>query len=146
MVRKPYPLPIIGDTIQHLEGSQYATAFDINMEYYTIRTFTDSKDMTTVVTEFGKFKYNCLPMVICAPGDIFQAKVDKLLGDIKGIKTCIDDILVLRKEILYKHIEQQRIIFGVFHTSGLKDNYPKYSFGFKEITYLGYVITREGET
>ena len=55
--------------------------------------------MTTIVTEFGKFRYNRLPMGVCALGGIFQAKVDKLLGDIKGIKIYIDDILVLRKDI-----------------------------------------------
>ena len=38
----------------------------------------------------------------CASGDIFQAKVDNLLGYIKGIKTYIDDILVLSKDSFYK--------------------------------------------
>ena len=55
--------------------------------------------MTTIVTEFGKFEYNRLPMGMCASGDIFQAKVDELLGDFEGIKTYIDDILVLGKGI-----------------------------------------------
>ena len=47
------------------------------------------------VTEFGKFRYNRLPMGTCASGDILKFKVDELLGDIKGVKTYIDDILVL---------------------------------------------------
>ena len=33
LVRNPYTLPIIGDTMQKLEGFQYATALDINMRY-----------------------------------------------------------------------------------------------------------------
>ena len=37
--------------------------------------------MTKVVTEFGKFRYNRLPMGMCASGEIFQAKVDKLLDE-----------------------------------------------------------------
>ena len=37
MVRKPYPIPIIGTTLQELEGFTYATALDLNMGYYTIR-------------------------------------------------------------------------------------------------------------
>ena len=55
--------------------------------------------MKTIVTEFGKLKYNRLPMGMCASGDILQAKVDGLLGDIYGIKIFIYDILVLSKEI-----------------------------------------------
>ena len=61
--------------------------------------------MTTIVTEFGKLRYNFLPMGICASGDIFQAKVDKLLVDIEGVKMYIDDILILRKDIFENHIE-----------------------------------------
>ena len=37
-------------------------------------------------------------MVMCASWDIFQAKVYKLLGDIEGVKTHIDDIIVLSKD------------------------------------------------
>ena len=43
-------------------------------------------------------------MVMCASGDIFQARVDKLLGDIRGVKTYIDDILALSKDWFTKHI------------------------------------------
>ena len=58
--------------------------------------------MTMIVTEFGKFRYNCLPMGMCASGDIFQAKVVKLLGDIKVIKKYINDIIVLSKDSFEK--------------------------------------------
>ena len=70
-------------------------------------------------------------MVICAAGDIFQYKVDALLGDIEGVKTYIDDILVLSKEILSKYTEQLRVIVARLRTSGLDVNAPKCSFGLK---------------
>ena len=54
LVRKPYPLPRIGETMQQLEDFQYETALDLNMGYYTIRLSPASQDMTTIVTEFGK--------------------------------------------------------------------------------------------
>ena len=43
-------------------------------------------------------------MGMCASGDIFQANVDKLLGDIEGVKNYIDDLLVLGKDIFENHI------------------------------------------
>ena len=43
--------------------------------------------MTTIVTELGKFKYYHLPMSMCAFGDIFQAKVDKMPGNIEGFQS-----------------------------------------------------------
>ena len=62
LVRTPYPLPRIGKTMQQLEVSQYATTLDLNIGYYTIRIFLTSQDMTRIVTEFGEFRYNLLPM------------------------------------------------------------------------------------
>ena len=64
-----------------------------------------------IVTSFGEFRHNLLPMGMCTSGDIFQAKVENLLSDIKGVKTYIDNILVLSKESFYNHIYQLRIIF-----------------------------------
>ena len=60
--------------------------------------------MTTIVIEFGKFRYNHLPMGMCDSGDIFQSKVDELLGDIEVVKTYIDDILVLGRDSFKNHI------------------------------------------
>ena len=81
------------------------------MVYYNIRLSPASQDMKMIVTEFGKFRYNRLPMGMCTLVYIFQAKVDKLLGDIEGVKTYIDDILVLIKDCFRNHIEQLIIIF-----------------------------------
>ena len=95
LVKNSYPLSILGETMQKLECFQYDLALYLNMGYYTIRLTRASQDMMPVVNKLGKFKYNHLPMSMCASGDIFQAKFDELLGDIKGVKTYINDILVL---------------------------------------------------
>ena len=46
-----------------MEGFQFAIALNLNMGYYTIQLSPKSKDLTTIVTEFGKFRYNVLPIV-----------------------------------------------------------------------------------
>ena len=108
-----YQLTRIGKTIQKLEVFQYAAVLDLNMGYYTIRLSPASQDMTAVITEFGKLRYNHLPMIVCASGDVFQAKLYELPGDIEGVKTYTDAILVLSEESFSKHIEQLSIIFVI---------------------------------
>ena len=109
LVRNMYPLHIIlvyiiGETMQQLEAFLYATALYPNMGCYTIRISIARKDMTKIVTEFGKSKYNNISMVMCASGYIFQAKLDNMISYIEGAKIYIDDILVLSKDSLYKNI------------------------------------------
>ena len=65
------------------------------------------------------------PMVPCASVDIFKAKLDKLLCDIKGFKMYINDILVLGKGRFSLHIYQIRVIFSRLCVAGLIVNYPK---------------------
>ena len=80
--------------------------------------------MTRIVIEFGKFRYNFLPMGMFASEYIFQSKVYELLGDIEGFKTYIDDILVLIRDCFGKYIEQLMIIFKILRAAGLKINAP----------------------
>ena len=111
--------------IQKLEGLQYYTSLDLNMGYYTMEISPEIFHLTTIVTYFGKFSYNRVPMVLCGSGDIFQSKLDDLLGDIKGFNRYIDYILVLGKGSLSQHIYHIIVIFDRLRTAGLKLNDPK---------------------
>ena len=142
--RKPYPLPRIADLLQDMSGFTYATALDLSMGYYAIRLSPKSSDACTIVTEFGKFKYKRLPMgVSCAP-DVFQAKINELLGDIEGICAYIDDLLLLSKGSWEDHLERLEEVLSRLKDKGLKVNPLKSFFGINEIDYLGYIISREG--
>ena len=142
--RKPYPLPRISDTLQQLEGFQYATSLDMNMGYYHIVLSPKAADMCTIVTEYGKYRYKRLPMGVACSPDIFQAKIYELLGDIEGTKAYIDDILVVKKGTFKEHLEQLDEIFRRCQRAGIKLNAEKCRFGLNEIDYLGYIVTPEG--
>ena len=103
------------------------------MGYYPIRLSPASQYMTTIVTEFGTFKYNRLPMGMCASIDTIQDKLYGLLGDIEGVKTYIYDILVLIKDSFSNPIEQPSLIFVRLRAMGLKVNAFKCNFGLKWI-------------
>ena len=56
--------------MHQLEVFQYANSLYLSMGYDTIRLSTAIQDMKMIVTEFGKFRYNHLPMGMCTSGDI----------------------------------------------------------------------------
>ena len=61
-------------------------------------------------------------MGIFTSGDIKIYKVDKLFGDINGVKMYIEYKLVLSKEKCPKHMECLRVIFARLRNSILKVN------------------------
>ena len=90
------------------------------MGYKTIRLPPASQGMITIVTEFGKFRYNRLPMGMCASGDPFQSKLDELLSDIKGVIEYIYDTLVLIKDCFRRHTAQLIMTIGRLRAVGLR--------------------------
>ena len=61
IVRRKYTLSRISNKIHQMEGLQYASELYLNMGYYTIYLSPESHNLTTIVTEFGKFRYNRAP-------------------------------------------------------------------------------------
>ena len=70
------------------------TELDLNTGYYSISLMSTSQDMIIIVTEFGKFWYNCPPMGVYTQGNILQDKLYKAISDIEGVITYIDDVSV----------------------------------------------------
>ena len=122
-----------------MKGFQYNMALYLKTEYYTIQLTPQIRDMTTIVSEFEKISYNWLPVVMYASGDIFQAKLDHLLGEIKVLKTYINNIMVLSNNTLNKHKEYLRVIFHLMSDYGLIVNTKKLSIGLNDIPYLVYI-------
>ena len=58
-------------------------------------------------------------MGMCTSVYIVLDKLDELLGDIEGVKSYINHILVLSQDSLKMHIEQLRMIFRRLQTAGL---------------------------
>ena len=144
IVRKPYPIPMILDLLQTLEGFTFATTLDLNMGYYTIQLSSRSQDYCTIVTPWGKYAYTRLPMGLSTAPDIFQEKMFTLMEGLEYVRAYLDDLLVLSNSTFYDHLEKLTVVLKKLSDAGLKVHTKKCTFCAPEVEYLGYVITRNG--
>ncbi len=56
----------------------------------------------------------------------------------------MDDLLIIARQTLNKHLQKMETVLTRLHDAGLKVNAAKSSFRAHEIEYLGYILTREG--
>ena len=140
--RKVVPLPNIMDTIMSLGSFKYATCIDLNMGYYAMEMDEAAKKICTIVLPWGF--YNMLPMGLIIATDVFQARVNELVGDLPYVIVFLDDILIIGNGTFDEQLEQVVTVLKRLLEAGMQVN-PLKSFWFQEqVDYLGYRISREG--
>ena len=121
VIRRQYPLPIIQDILRRRPGYQYFTKMDISMQYYTFELDDESKDLCTIATPFGKFKYNRLPMGLKCSPDFAQEVMENIFRDISEAGVYIDDIGVFTNN-WEEHIKVLRIVLQKLQDNGFTIN------------------------
>ena len=87
----------INEILLKLEGYQYATSHDLNMEYYHNQLSEDTSNLCTIILPWMKYCYKHLPMDISNSQDIFGYKMNDLFHGFEFIHAYIYDLLILTK-------------------------------------------------
>ena len=87
-----YPLPLINDILRKITGCSFFTKLDISMQYYTFELTEQAKEMCRIITPFGKFQYNVIPMGVKQSPDFAQEVMEDVFHDFQDVKVYVDDI------------------------------------------------------
>ncbi|KAK2702188.1 hypothetical protein QYM36_019198 [Artemia franciscana] len=104
-----YPMPTTEEIFVNLQGGRNFSKLDLNGAYLKIELDDKSKDLVTVNTPLGLYRYKCLPFGISENGTIFQETLDKFLS---GLPTAhiVDDLLITIKNDS-EHLENLPSVF-----------------------------------
>ncbi|XP_061400453.1 uncharacterized protein K02A2.6-like, partial [Musca vetustissima] len=138
-----YPLPTPEEIFAECHNCTVFTHLDLSDAYLQTEVDDDSKELLTVNTHKGLFKFNRLPPgVKCAPG-AFQRIMDQLCTGIDGVKAYIDDIMIASPDI-EQHKQTLQTLLQRIQEFGFRLKFEKCAFFQSSIIYLGQIIDKTG--
>ena len=112
-----------------LEGFRYGTTLDLNIGYYQIELSANSKELCTIVTQWGKYEYQGLPISLCKSLNIFQEKMSKVFVVLDTVHVYIDNHLHVTKGSCTEHLTVLEEMLTRLQKDGLKVSARKSCFG-----------------
>ena len=103
----------------------------------------ESQLLTTFNTEFGRYCYKRMPFGIKSAQEVFQKRMSQSFGDLEGVETDVDDILVWGTTA-EEHDHRLKKTLQRCQEINLTLNENKCEFGTTEVVYIGHKLTAQG--
>ena len=123
---KEYPMPTAEEIFANFQGGQKFTKLDLNGAYLQIELDDESKELVTINTPLGLYRYKRLPFGISESGAIFQETLDKILSGLPAAHI-VDDVLITGKNDS-EHLEKLRSVLDELRDFGIHLNPDKCEF------------------
>ena len=141
--RTRFPFNTIDDLMYSAVGAKYFSKIDVKKAFHQLRLATRCRNLTTIVTHIGLFRYKRLHMGISSASEIFCEAIRVLLMGVPGQLNMCDDILVYGSTVE----EHDRSLFNTLdriNKSGLTLNTAKCIFRVEKLTFFGHEISARG--
>lgn len=142
-----HPLPKIAEVITNIakSGCRFFAKIDLTQGFHQIPLAEADRIYTAFKTFQGVYEYLVMPMGIKGAPTYFQHVIQTIFEDAQHFcQVYIDDLFVYahnEKELLEKLEE----VYKRLAAKGFTVNPKKTAIGLKQIDYLGYTITQDGQ-
>jgi len=98
-VKNKFPLPIIEELFEELQGAQWFTTLDLRSGFHQIMVEEADQHKTAFQTHHGHFEYRVMPYGLTGAPATFQSVMNHVLSSLlrKCVVVFIDDIIIYSK-------------------------------------------------
>ena len=141
--REHFQIPTLDSIATRLTGAKIFSKLDANHGYWQVQLDEQSQLLTTFNTQFGRYCFLRMPFGIKSAQEVFQKRLSQQFGDLPGVETDIDDILVWGRN-MEEHDKRLQAVLKRCENIHLTLNKEKCKFAVTEVTYIGHKLTPQG--
>ncbi|GJR63907.1 putative reverse transcriptase domain-containing protein [Tanacetum coccineum] len=144
-VKNRYPLPMIDDLFDQLQGACYFSKIDLRSGYHQLRVHEDDIPKTTFRTRYGHFEFRVMPFGLTNAPAVFMDLMNRVCKPYldKFVIVFIDDILIYSKT-KEDHEVHLKLVLELLKKERLYAKFSKYEFWLQEVHFLGHVVNHNG--
>ncbi|GFX06077.1 hypothetical protein TNCV_446521 [Trichonephila clavipes] len=111
LVKDRFPLPLIEDVLDRLQGAKVHTTLDLKNGFFHVDVNEDCKHLTSFVVPDGQFEFNKVPFGLSTSPSVFQRYVYSIFRELmrKGIVIIYMDDLVIPAKDEKEGLEKLRL-------------------------------------
>ena len=142
IIKDRYPLPLIEDQLDLLQGATIFTALDLKNGFFHVEVDKESQKYLSFVVPGGQYEFAKVPFGLCNSPAVFQEFINAVFKDLiaKGIVLTYMDDSIIPSHNIEQAVESLADVLEVACQAGLQISWKKCQFLFTKIEYLGHIV------
>ena len=140
---EPYYTRSIEEILGKFHGMTWFTIADFNKGYWMVKLHLESRKLTTMALDIGRFQWTRLPMGSIIAQDVFQRKLDTIFLDVPGVTGIANDMIIYGKTD-QEHDGNLLHFLEVCRNNNLTLNPDKMQFRLPKVSFFGHTWSDKG--
>ena len=135
--REPYYSRSIDELISLFAGAKVFTIVDMDKGYWQVVLHPESRKLTCMAFDIGRYQFKRLPMGSKVASDIFQRMLDSVYIGLPGVTGIADDMVIFGRNE-EEHDRNLILFLETTRKNGLVLNKKKLQFKKEEVSFFGH--------
>lgn len=141
--REMYQMPTFDELSVKVRNPKIWSRLDCKNSFWQVPVHTDSQEILTFSSPFGRYCYQRLPFGIASAPEVFTRVLQDILSGIDNILVYVDDIVVVANDMA-THNATLRQVCKRLTEAGVSLNKEKCKIATDRIEFLGHMWSSDG--
>ncbi|KAL0549353.1 hypothetical protein IC582_013834 [Cucumis melo] len=142
-VKNKYPLPMIDDLFDQLQGATVFSKIDLRSEYHQLRIKDSDVPKIAFCSTYGHYEFIVMYFGLTNAQAVFMDLMNIVFREFLDtfVIMFIDDILIYSKTEA-EHEEHLRMVLKTLRANKVYAKFSKCEFWLKQVSFLGHVVSK----